>query len=81
MPKLLLIYLVLSMHLRVFSQAVHFSAAYQQHPEIPRGFLEAISYTHTRFSPINPEESLSCSGMPLPFGIMGVFDHGNGYFI
>jgi N-acetyl-anhydromuramyl-L-alanine amidase AmpD len=81
MPKLLLIYLVLSMHLMVFSQAVNFSAAYQQHPEIPRGFLEAISYTHTRFSPINSEESLSCSGMPLPFGIMGVFDHGNGYFV
>jgi hypothetical protein len=81
MPKLLLIYLVLSLHLTVFSQAVNFSAAYQQHPEIPRGFLEAISYTHTRFTPIDPDESLSCSGMPLPFGIMGVFDHGNGYFI
>jgi len=81
MPKLLLIYLVLSLPLSIFSQGTYFSPSYQLHPEIPPGFLEAISYTHTRFTPIDPQETLSCSGMPLPFGIMGVYDHGNGYFI
>ena len=81
MPKLLLIYLVLSLHLTVFSQAVNFSTAYQQHPEIPRGFLEAISYTHTRFYDPSNEEQISCAGIPIPYGIMGVYEDGQNYFI
>ena len=81
MPKLLLIYLVLSLHLTVFSQAVNFSTAYQQHPEIPRGFLEAISYTHTRFHELSNEEQISCAGIPIPYGIMGVYEDGQNYFI
>jgi len=81
MPKLLLIYLVLSLHLTVFSQAVNFSTAYQQHPEIPRGFLEAISYTHTRFHDPSNEEQISCAGIPIPYGIMGVYEDGQNYFI
>lgn len=81
MPKLLLIYLVLSLHLTVFSQAVNFSTAYQQHPEIPRGFLEAISYTHTRFHDLSNEEQISCAGIPIPYGIMGVYEDGQNYFI
>ena len=81
MPKLLLIYLVLSLHLTVFSQAVNFSTAYQQHPEIPSGFLEAISYTHTRFHDLSNEEQISCAGIPIPYGIMGVYEDGQNYFI
>ncbi len=81
MPKLLLIYLVLSLHLTVFSQAVNFSTAYQQHPEIPRGFLEAISYTHTRFHDLSNQEQISCAGIPIPYGIMGVYEDGQNYFI
>jgi hypothetical protein len=81
MPKLLFIYLALSMHVAVFSQGPVFSPAYQQHPEIPPGFLEAISYTHTRFIDPSNEEQISCSGIPLPYGIMGVYDDGKNYFI
>ena len=81
MPKLLFIYLVLSLHLAVFSQGSFFSPAYQHHPEIPPGFLEAISYTHTRFHDISSQEHVSCSGIPIPYGIMGVYDHGQNYFI
>jgi N-acetyl-anhydromuramyl-L-alanine amidase AmpD len=81
MPKLLFIYLVLSLHLSVFSQGSFFSPAYQHHPEIPPGFLEAISYTHTRFHDISSQEHVSCSGIPIPYGIMGVYDHGQNYFI
>ena len=81
MPKLLFIYLVLSMHLAIFSQGSFFSPAYQQHPEIPPGFLEAISYTHTRIQDLSSQEHVSCSGIPIPYGIMGVYDHGQNYFI
>jgi hypothetical protein len=81
MPKLLLIYLVLSLPLSIFSQGTYFSPSYQLHPEIPPGFLEAISYTHTRFHDISSQEQVSCSGIPIPYGIMGVYDHGQNYFI
>ncbi|MFM7595020.1 MAG: N-acetylmuramoyl-L-alanine amidase [Flavobacteriales bacterium] len=81
MPKLLLIYLVLTLHLSAFSQGALFSSAYQLHSEIPPGFLEAISYTHTRFYDISPPEVGGCSGIPIPFGIMGVYEDGHGYFV
>lgn len=63
-----------------FSQSTFFSPAYQNHPEIPSGFLEAISYTHTRFYNISNEEPLSCSDIPIPYGIMGVYEDGKNYF-
>ncbi len=63
-----------------FAQSVSFHSAYQQFPTIPRGFLEAYAFTHTRMVPIDAQEITPCSGIPLPYGIMGVFADGNGYF-
>jgi N-acetyl-anhydromuramyl-L-alanine amidase AmpD len=81
MPKLHFIYFFLLLWLNGFSQGAFFNAAYQQNPNIPKGFLEAISYTHTRMVPIKTNEINGCNGMPLPYGIMGLFEDGFGYFI
>jgi len=62
------------------AQSVSFNHAYQQFPSVPKGFLEAYAYTHTRMVPIDAQETTPCSGMPLPYGIMGVFADGKGYF-
>lgn len=57
-----------------------FQSAYSAHPTIPKGILEAVAYTNTHIRTISSDEQLSCSGMPLPFGVMGVFDNGENYF-
>lgn len=66
----------------LFSQfASSFQNAYQSFPNIPKGFLEAVSFQNTRCQNIGPNELQSCSGIPLPYGIMGLFDDGGNYFI
>ena len=60
---------------------VFFNSAYQKLSEVPRGTLEAVSYTNTRLTEIKKSEVESCSGLPSPYGIMGVFDDGKNYFI
>lgn len=57
-----------------------FQSAYSAHPTIPKGILEAVAYTNTRIRNVSSEDQLSCSGMPLPFGVMGVFEDGENYF-
>ncbi len=58
-----------------------FQAAYQAFPDIPRGILEAHAWTQTRIRHIDPRtEQPSCTGMPLPYGPMGLFDNGKGVF-
>lgn len=81
MPKLHFIYLIFALQINAFSQGAYFNSAYQQYPNIPKGFLEAISFTHTRMEPITNDAIEGCSGMPIPYGIMGLFDDGRGYFI
>ncbi len=56
-----------------------FAEAYNACPSLPKGILEAVAYCNTHMNP-PPVNTETCSGMPLPFGIMGIFDHGNGYF-
>ena len=58
-----------------------FNAAYLQLSEVPRGTLEAVSFTNTRMVEIKSTDVNSCSGLPLPYGIMGVFDDGKNYFL
>jgi len=62
--------------------AAAFSKAYQQHPGIPKGMLEAVAFCNTRFSHIThasvqPE---SCTGMPNAYGVMGLTLDGQNYF-
>ncbi|GAA4053575.1 hypothetical protein GCM10022409_45630 [Hymenobacter glaciei] len=60
--------------------AADFAAAYRQYPEIPRGMLEAVAYTQTHIRHISADEQPSCTGMPLPFGVMGLVAEGKNYF-
>jgi N-acetyl-anhydromuramyl-L-alanine amidase AmpD len=80
MNKTLLIIFLLFFRFVGFSQSDFFLSAYKKHPNIPPGLLEAVSYTHTKIQNLSPDEIPSCLGMPLPFGVMGVFEDGAGYF-
>lgn len=57
-----------------------FDEAYDACRNIPKGILEAVAYCNTHLN--SPSANTpTCSGMPIPFGIMGLFENGNGYFI
>jgi len=62
--------------------AAYFNQAYQMYPEIPRGTLEAVAYTNTRFDHIThpANETESCSGIPKAYGVMGLTLAGKNYF-
>jgi len=55
-------------------------AAYVQYPDIPKGILEAISFTTTHFSHISDDTPESCFGLPHAYGVMGLIEDGQGYF-
>lgn len=57
-----------------------FDAAYAAHPDIPRGVLEAISFTNTRFTHLTNAEEKSCTGMPQAVTVMGLMQDGQGWF-
>ncbi len=59
---------------------VFFENAYVQYPQIPRGILEAVSFTSTRFRHIASSEKESCTGMPKFYGVMGLILDGKNYF-
>ena len=50
-----------------------FEAAYQACPSIPRGLLEAISFTNTHCNHLT-------DAMPRAYGLMGLVKDGKGYF-
>lgn len=60
--------------------SVSFVNGYSTNEYVPAGLLEAVAFTNTRMQEITGQENVSCSGMPLPYGIMGVFENGAGYF-
>tara|TARA_R110001592_G_scaffold58067_2_gene176291 strand:+ start:1141 stop:3810 length:2670 start_codon:yes stop_codon:yes gene_type:complete len=56
-----------------------FDNAYQQYPSVPKGVLEAVSFTMTRFQHLeNTQES--CTGIPKTYGVMGLTLDGKNYF-
>lgn len=59
-----------------------FTKAYQQHPQIPLGILEAVSYGNTRFYHLqhNASSPESCTGIPKAYGVMGLTLDGKNYF-
>ncbi|MGQ0827660.1 MAG: N-acetylmuramoyl-L-alanine amidase [Bacteroidota bacterium] len=59
-----------------------FNKAYEQHPEVPKGILEAIAYTNSRFHHIEHKEgeAPSCIGIPKAYGIMGLTLDGRDVF-
>lgn len=58
----------------------YFNEAYKAYPDIPRGMLEAISYTQTRVRHVAPNEAAGCSGIPQYVGVMGLIEDGKGVF-
>jgi hypothetical protein len=59
-----------------------FEKAYQKHPEIPKGVLEAVAFCNTHFEHIQHASSKpeSCSGIPNAYGVMGLTLDGENYF-
>lgn len=59
-----------------------FEKAYQAHPEIPTGILEAVSFCNTHFYHLQHESVVpeSCTGMPNAYGVMGLTLDGQNYF-
>ena len=77
----LLLFIVLFSN-AAFSQISNsFQEAYALNSFIPSGLLEAVSFSNTHMREITDQDANSCSGMPLPYGIMGLFANGAGYFI
>jgi N-acetyl-anhydromuramyl-L-alanine amidase AmpD len=58
--------------------AAYFEEAYQKHPSVPRGLLEAVAYTNTRLQHLTPTPS--CQEIPVYHGVMGLIEDGKGYF-
>lgn len=58
--------------------AEYFEEAYQKHPSVPRGLLEAVAYTNSRMEHLTPTPS--CQDVPVYYGVMGLIEDGKGYF-
>ncbi|HXD93597.1 MAG TPA: hypothetical protein VNX01_10310, partial [Bacteroidia bacterium] len=57
-----------------------FNQAYIENPSIPKGVLEAVAYTQSRFNHIVPIGDGSCMGLPQAYGVMGLIADGKNYF-
>ena len=60
----------------------YFREAYMQYPQLPRGVLEAVSFTYARFQSLTPSDTLELdeTAMPRAYGAMGLTLHGKGVF-
>ncbi len=56
-----------------------FQKAYSIYPSVPKGFLEAIAYTQTRFYHLDGSQN-SCTGLPKALTVMGLIEDGKNYF-
>ena len=59
----------------------YFADAYRHYPRIPRGTLEAIAYTQSRWKHLEPdtlEADVQHQDMPRAWGLMGLY-HGEGF--
>ncbi len=60
--------------------ALSFRKAYSLYPSIPKGVLESVAYSQSRFSHLNAIVEPSCIGYPTAYGVMGLTEDGKGYF-
>jgi len=58
----------------------YFEEAYEMYPSIPKGIIEAVSYTNTRFYNVPEAEDISSEGLPQYLGVMGLIFDGKDYF-
>ena len=68
--------------LNIFSQSNNFTkafkASYNENPNIPKGLLEAISYSKTHISNLDTNQT-SCMGLAIHYGPMGLVNENNSY--
>ena len=57
-----------------------FQQTYSAYPAVPRGVLEAVSYTQTRMTYLDASIQESCTGLPRARGYMGMIPDGEQYF-
>ncbi|MBI3512411.1 MAG: N-acetylmuramoyl-L-alanine amidase [Bacteroidetes bacterium] len=57
----------------------YFEEAYATYPDIPRGILEAVAFTNTKFNQLTGNE-IGCMGMPVKFSVMGLMENGQNWF-
>ncbi len=57
-----------------------FKKAYSLYPSVPKGILEAVSFTQTRFQHLTNNAEPSCIGYPAAYGVMGLVLDGKNYF-
>lgn len=62
------------------SYAEIFDKAYSLYPNIPRGILEAVSFSNTRFKHLSAFQPESCTGLPRQYGVMGLTLDGKNFF-
>lgn len=62
------------------AQNIDFDAYYDDYPLVPKGLIEAVSFSNTRMQLLAPSAPASCTGMPQAYGILGLFDANTSYF-
>ena len=89
MKRIATIFVLLIMPVLVFSQNANnqnyksaFDVAYKACPDIPRGLLEAISFTNTHCNHLTDDNYFheGPDAMPRAYGLMGLVKDGKGYF-
>lgn len=60
--------------------APSFKKAYALFPSVPKGILEAVAFTQSRFVHLGLNESPSCIDIPKAYTVMGLMDDGKNYF-
>lgn len=60
----------------------YFEEAYWRYPNIPKGVLEAMAWSASRITNLQPQsnETSNCTGMPERYGLFGLVENGRGYF-
>lgn len=77
--------LLMGLPLSLTSQNIRkcFEDAYSACPQIPRGMLEAVSFTNTHFTHLTDADYHNCGedhDMPRAYGLMGLVADGKGFF-
>ena len=57
-----------------------FKKAYSIYPSVPKGVLEAVAFTQTRFHHLNADNEPSCIAYPRAYSVMGLTLDGKNYF-
>lgn len=57
-----------------------FRKAYSLNSSIPKGVLESVAFSQSRFYHLTDTQEPSCIGYPTALGVMGLTEDGKGYF-